>query len=566
MGYIFSYMKKFKFRITIQMIIKITGTLMDLILPWILAYLIDEIVPLKDIGLIYKYGLIMLFCAFIGISGNIIANRSAAKIARNVTTNLRHDLFSKIMNLSPKQIDDETIPSLVYRMSSDTYNVYHMIGMLQRIAVRAPILLIGGICLTFTLDPILTLVLLAILPFITLVAISASKKSIKYFNEVQKSNDQMITTARENATGIRVIKALKTEDYEIDRFDRNNLDVLRKSKKANITMAIVNPMLTLLLNIALCFIVLFGAYRVNVGETEPGKIVAFLSYVTIILNAMMTLTRIFLVLSKASASATRIKKILDLETGLEILEIEEKNSDYKIEFNNVSFSYLKVEDNLNDISFKVKEGESLGIIGATGSGKSTIINLLMRFYDCDKGEILIDGKNIKSYSLKDLRKKFGVVFQQDTLFSDSIYENIDFGRKMLFNNILESTKNAQAEEFIRELPDLYQTKLNARGTNLSGGQRQRILLSRALAGKNEILILDDSSSALDYKTDANLRSELNKISSTKIIIAQRISSIKHCQTIIVVDEGKIIDMGNHDYLMKNSSLYQLIYKTQMVVE
>ena len=562
---ILGYLKPYIGRMSLGVTIKFIGTIMDLFIPWILAHIIDNIIPTQNIKLIFIWGGLMIICSILGVTLNIVANRMAARVSRNTTERIRYDLFEKISYLSSAQVDNFGIPSLISRMTTDTYNIHHMLGMMQRIGIRAPILIIGGIFVTLTLDVYLTLVLVAILPLISILVYYVTKKSIPLYKEQQLSVDRLIRKVRENIVGIRIIKALSKTDYEKEQFKEVNFDVVKKEKRAGMTTAVINPAMSLLLNVGLVCIIVVGAYRVNLGLTEVGKIIAFLTYFTIILNAMMAVTRIFVALSKASASANRIKEVLETEEDLIKQDIETIKSEYHIEFNNVSFSYNGVENNLSDINFKLKRGESLGIIGSTGSGKTTIINLLMRFYDVKTGEILIDGQNIKSIEKSTLNEKFGIVFQNDTIFEDTILENITLGRKIDLEQVKKASVYAQASDFIENIEGNYGAKLDIRGAILSGGQKQRILISRALAGRPEILILDDSSSALDYKTDANLRKEINDNfnKTTTIVVAQRISSIMSSDHILVLEDGEIIGYGNHDELMNTCEVYKEISQSQM---
>lgn len=572
---ILGYLKPYIGRMSFGIIIKFIGTIMDLFIPWILAHIIDYIIPMQDIKLIFVWGGLMVICSILGVTLNIVANRMAAKVARDTTQRIRHDLFERISYLSSTQVDDFGIPSLISRMTTDTYNVHNMLGMMQRIGIRAPILVIGGIFVTSTLDLYLTLVLVAILPMLGFLVYFITKRSLPLYKEQQSSVDRLIRKVRENIVGIRVIKALSKTDYEIEQFKDVNLDVVKKEKRAGMTTAVINPSMSLLLNLGLVCIIVVGAFRVNMGLTEVGKIIAFLTYFTIILNAMMAVTRVFVVLSRASASANRIKEVLDTEKDLVKQDIDVTDnsdvnsstgkSDYHIEFNNVSFSYNSVENNLSNINFKLKRGESLGIIGSTGSGKTTIINLLMRFYDVNTGEILIDGQNIKSIDKYTLNEKFGIVFQNDTIFEDTILENITLGRKINLEQVKEASVYAQASNFIENIDGNYDAKLDIRGANLSGGQKQRILIARALAGRPEILILDDSSSALDYKTDANLRKEIrdNFKETTTIVVAQRVSSIMSSDHILVLEDGEIIGYGTHEDLINTCEIYKEISGSQM---
>jgi len=559
------YLRPHYVRMVGGLIIKFIGTIMDLFIPYILAHIIDEVIPTKDSGKIILWGGVMLVCALLAVSFNIIANQKASRVARDTTEKVRHELFSRIMYLSNKQTDYYTKPSLISRLTSDTYNLHQMIGMMQRLGVRAPILLIGGMIITLSLDWALALVLIAVIPFIGVLMICISMKSIPMYLELQESVDKMVRMVREDSAGIRVIKALSKGDFEKKKFADVNSEVVNKEKKAGITMAVMNPAVNLLLNVGLVLVIVVGALRVNAGLTKVGKILAFTTYFTIISQAMMAISRMFIIVSKANASAKRIVEIVDCEEDLlpEVLAGYE-TEDY-IVFDNVSFSYNKVEDNLTNISFRIKKGETLGIIGSTGSGKTTLIQLLMRFYDVDKGGIYIGGENIKSITSERLRKLFGVAFQNDTIFEDSIFENIRLGRDITDAEIREAVFYAQAKEFVEAKNEETEGQLNIRGANLSGGQKQRVLIARALAAHPDILILDDSSSALDYKTDAALRKEIKEHfdDTTLIIIAQRISSIMSADHILVLEDGHAIGYGTHEELIASCETYREISNSQL---
>ncbi len=566
---VFHYLKPYTARMLVGFIIKVLGTFLDLGLPWVLAYIIDSVIPYQKVSYILWWGAVMIALSVGARSFNIIANRMAARVARDTTKKLRHDLFEKILSLSGNQLDYFTVSSLESRMTSDTYNVHNMIGMMQRIGVRAPIILIGGIVITCLMEPVLALVLIGILPILFLVVYLISKKGIPLYAKLQLSVDKMVGIVRENISGIRVIKALSKTKYEKDRFSRMNSEMVERELKAGTTMAATNPIMNLLLNIGLTLVVVIGAFRVNAGVTQPGKIVAFLSYFAIMQQSVMAITRIFVIFSKASASADRIAQVLDAEEDLKVIaEHPEKArnfNDYFIQFNHVNFSYAQ-EPCITDMNLKIRKGESLGIIGSTGSGKTTLINLLMRFYDIDEGSILLDGRDIKSYDKSELRKRFGVVFQNDFLFADRIYENISFGRKLPIEQVDLSADHAQAASFIEELDQSFNFKLSVKGSNLSGGQKQRLLVARALAGKPEILILDDASSALDYKTDSMLRKAIreNYLGITTIVIAQRISSVMKLDHILVLEDGQTSGYGTHEELLKDCEVYQEIYQSQLM--
>lgn len=562
------YLRPYLPRMTVGLTIKFIGTIMDLLLPWILSYLIDDVVPLGQLSLILWWGIIMILCAAAALVTNIIANRMAARVAQMTTQTLRHDLFNKISALSCRQADVFGIPSLESRLTTDTYNIHQMTGMMQRLGVRAPILLLGGIMITLRLEPVLSLILIATLPLLGGIIFYISRKGIPLYTRLQAGIDTMVRTVRENITGIRVIRALSKTDYECNRFSSVNQTVVQREKKAGITMALTNPVMNLMLNTGLTAVILVGAWRVNLGLTQPGKILAFLTYFTIILNALMSINRMFMMFSKGSASAARITEVLDTPEELLVqpaaLPAPQADMD-AIVFDHVSFSYEKKADNLTDLSFRLKRGETLGIIGATGSGKSTILHLLMRLYDPDSGEIRIDGRRIDTIPAEELHRLFGVVFQGDILFAGTIAANIDFGGGLSRQEIQQAADCAQAGEFIGRLSDGLDHRLTAKGTNLSGGQKQRVLIARALAAHPAILLLDDSSSALDYQTDAKLRAALREHfrDITTIVVAQRISSVMQADHILVMDDGCAVGYGTHAELMECCPLYREIGKSQI---
>lgn len=559
------YLRPYFGRMSLGLSIKFIGTMMDLLIPWILAHIIDKVVPTRQISSVFFWGTMMVLAAGIGLMGNIIANRMASRVARDTTERIRHDLFHKITYLSAAQIDRLTLPSLISRLTADTYHVHHMIGMMQRLGVRAPILLIGGMIVTLSLDPVLALVLIAVQPIIAFVVIGISRRGIPLFQSLQANIDAMVKVLRENITGVRIIKALSKGAYEKERFSTINDHVRKAEKKAGMTMALSNPSMNLLLNLGLSSVIIAGAFRIQSGSTQPGVIIAFLTYFTLILNAMLSISRIFILASKGFASFDRIVAVLEVPEDLCVSPPDYKATDAHIQFQDVSFSYYKTTPNLDQITFEIKKGQTLGIIGATGSGKSSLIRLLMRFYDCDEGVIRIGGHNIKSIPKEALHQKFGIVFQDDMLFADTIAQNIAFGRDVTSEDLQSFATLAQAVDFIDSLTERFDHQLTIKGANLSGGQRQRLLISRALMGKPEILILDDASSALDYRTDANLRgaiqSELKD--TTTIVVAQRISSIMHADHILVMENGKILDQGSHDALLSRCNHYKMIAQIQL---
>lgn len=569
MKFIYQYIKPFIGIMIVGLLIKTIGTLIELALPYILSYILDDLVPNDGrLSMIILWGGIMILCALLALLCNVKANRMASKVARDCTRKIRHDLFYQTITLSGKQLDYFTIPSLEARITTDTYNVQNFIGRIQRLGVRAPLLLMGGLVVTLIMDAYLSLVMIAILPIIFIVVLFISLKGVKLYASVQDSVDGMVRVVREDTQGIRVIKALSKVEKEQQRYDKVNKKLINAEKKASLAMGFVNPIMSLLMNLGITFVVLIGAYRVMNRQTEPGKIVAFTQYFTMISTATLSITRIFMMYTKSSAFASRIAEVMNTVKDLEIASLDiyplVENDDY-IVFDNVSFSYNQTKDNLKNISFRLSKGQTLGIIGATGSGKTTLVHLLMRFYDVNKGAIRIGGKDIRTIPEKDLHTLFGIVMQNDFLFSDTILENIRFGREISQDDIEKAIQISQAYDFIMSFPEGLNHVLSQKATNISGGQKQRLLIARALADHPEILILDDSSSALDYKTDANLRKAIlqNLKDTTSIIVTQRVSSVMNADLIIVLEEGEIIGMGNHRDLLNTCEVYKEISESQI---
>lgn len=584
---VLKYLQPYFGRMGVGFLVKFVGTIMDLCIPYILAHIIDSVIPMENRRLILLWGLLMIVCSICAVSFNIIANRMASRVASDATERIRHDLFSKTMYLSNAQTDSFTKPSLISRMTSDTYNVHQMLGRVQRLGVRAPILLIGGIFVTFTLDAAMACVLLATLPVLGFITVYVSRRSIPMYEGLQEANDRFVRMVREDIAGMRVIRALSKSDYETEKFRSINKDVVERERKNGMVMAVINPSMNILLNLGLVGVILVGAYRVNAGTSDVGKILAFTTYFTIILNAMLSISKMFTVLSKAIASGNRIWQVLecgdDMKVAEDIYMEPGDGADAEIAFEHVTFSYIKSKKgidgtagsasetavnqesaNIRDLSFHIKKGETLGIIGEIGSGKSTVINLMMRMYDVDQGCVRIAGRDVRSYRPEELKKKFGVVFQNDTIFEDTIAGNVSLGRDMTEEQIQEALLYARASEFVESRSDKAGEALNIKGANLSGGQKQRVLIARALAAKPEILILDDSSSALDYRTDAQLRRGIKEHfqGTTLVIVAQRVSSIRGADHILVLQDGEPIGYGTHEELMKGCEVYAEISRTQ----
>ncbi len=563
---IFPYIKPFTGYILLTFFIKIVASSADLIIPYLMEFILSKGAESGDASKVYLYGGLMIVCAIFGLSFNILANRMSAVSAGNITNNIRHDLFSKIMHLSARQMDSITVSSAESRLTSDTYNINQMLARIQRMGVRAPILLVGGIAMMLMIDAGLALIPIALLPIIALITYFVTKHSIPLYRKQQSILDRVVRTVQENITGVRVIKALSKTEHEKKRFNIVNSELNDVGEKAGTITAITMPASSLVLNLGLTIVVLMGAIRVRDGYTEPSVIVAFLQYFTLILNAMMGVTRIFVMWSKAEASAQRVADVLDLpeDQALADIGLVEKNPAH-IEFRDVSFSYTGRGNNLSNLSFRLEKGQTLGILGSTGSGKSTILNLLMRLYDVDEGQILINGQDIRVIPPEQLTNMFGVVFQNDFIAEGDIAHNIRFFREITDDRLILAANHAQADSILAEKENGLASDVSIRGNNLSGGQKQRLLIARALAGDPEILILDDASSALDYQTDAHLRKALreNYYDTTTILVAQRVSSLRHADLILVLSDGQVIGCGTHSDLINSCEEYRIIAQTQM---
>ena len=561
---IWQYCRPMKGKIIVEMLVKFSGTVMDLLLPLILSHIIDEVVPLENIPLVALWGGVMLVCSGLSLLGNVIANRMAADVSRVVTRQLRHDLYSKISRLSCEQVDEVGIPSLEARLTSDTYNVHQLVSSMQRIGIRSPIIIVGGLLLMALRSPRLALAMGATLPLVVLVVVLVNRYGIPLYTATQRKVDTLVCTVRENSTGARVIKALSKTQHEKERFAQVNDDVTASEKRASTIMAVSNPLMNVILNCALVAVVVLAAYGIQGGSVKPGTLIAFMTYFTIVLNALLSINRVFVMLSKGTASANRISSVLDLDTEADGAPQGRVDTDFHVQFDHVAFSYKKVKNNLEDVDFALKRGQTLGIIGPTGCGKSTILNLLLRFYDVDSGAVRIDGEDIRGMSLEALRAHFGTVLQNDVLFADTVEENVSFGRNVAADGVRKAIRYAQAD-FVDGLEGGAQFELAPRGSNLSGGQKQRLLIARALADAPDILLLDDASSALDYQTDANLRKTLGEryAHTTKIIVTQRVSSILRADCILVLEEGRVIGKGTHEELLENCSEYRNIAQMQM---
>ncbi len=573
-------MGRYKGAVALCVVVKLFATLSELMLPYILEHIIDTVAPRGDLPLAVFWGALMFAAALVCRQLNVAANRRGVRNAHNVSYDIRQALFQKTASLSGSQFDAFGLPSLISRMTSDSYNVQSAAQQLQTLCVRAPMLLIGGVAVTLVMDASLALVLVAMLPVLVAVVLAVSARGLPMYRRVQHKLDGVVRIMRENITGIRVVKALSKTQYEKARFRRANDEMAASDIAAGTVMAIPSPFMQLCLNGGLTLVVLIGAGRVNDGTLEPGVILAFLTYFNMIAMGVMGLSRIFMTMSRAMASADRIDQVLQTPPGQRVLSPGEAKTPAGggfLRFEDVSFSYgegdgsaagfagEEREKALSGISFCLERGESLGIIGPTGCGKSTVVSLLMRFYDASEGGVFVDGRDVRAYEPDELRRKFGVCFQNDMVFQDSLRANVDFGRDVGEQALRAAVEAAQAAEYIDELADGLDHQADIKGANLSGGQKQRLLVARALAASPDILILDDSSSALDYKTDAAMRRAIARhcAGSALIMVAQRVSSVMGMTRILVMDNGRCLGCGTHEELLKTCPAYLETYRIQM---
>ena len=563
---IYRYIRPYVPYMLLTVLIKVLGAGMELMIPDLMENMLDVQVPAGNLPKIYLQGALMLLCAALCLTANVVANRMSAVSSGKITLAIRHDLFQKLQGLSARQLDELTVPSAESRLTSDTYNVNQMLARVQRMGIRAPILLVGGVFMMLKMDAPLACVLIALLPIIAVVVYFVTKTSVPLYTKQQAILDKVVRTVQENITGIRVIKALSKTEHEFRRDPAATETYTAIDRKAGIITAITNPAASLTLNLGLTIVVVAGAFRVNSGEIPSGVIVAFLQYFTMILNAMLGITRIFVMASKGAASASRISQVLATPGDLAVQEAAgepERNAPH-IEFRDVTFSYTGIGTNIENLSFRLQHGPTLGILRPTGPGQTTILNLLLRIYDPDAGQILIGGQDIRTIPAETLRAKFGIVFQNDFVTEGTIADNIRFFRDLDDDRLEAAAADAQAG-FIEEKEGKMDAAVMIRGNNLSGGQKQRLLIARALAADPEILVLDDASSALDYRTDADLRRALrqNYRHTTTVLVAQRVSSLRHADLILVLDDGAVIGAGSHARLMETCGEYRHIAQTQM---
>lgn len=565
------YLKYYKTEVIIGPIFKFIEAIFELIVPLVMAKIIDVGIKNSDYNYIYKMGGVMILLGIVGLGCALICQYLASKASQGVGTRLRNDLFDHINSLSHNEIDKIGTASLVNRLTNDVNQIQLAVAMLIRLVVRAPFLVFGATIMAMILDLKMSVIFWICGLLIALALYIIMKKSVPLYKVIQKKLDRVGIITKENLEGVRVIRAFSKQKSEKERFEEASEQHSKIAVSVGKLSALLSPITTAITNFGLIAIVWFGGIQVNLGNLEQGQVIAFVDYMMQILLALVVVANLVVIFTKAGASAKRINEVFDMQSTItqeSSSYVKIKNDAPVIQFKNVYFSYGDSEEYaLENISFDILNDETVGIIGATGSGKSTIVNLIPRFYDCKNGEILINGVDVKKYPFKQLRQKIGIVAQKVVLFSGTILENLKIANENATDEVIEnSVKIAQMKDFIDSLPNKYETMISQSGKNLSGGQRQRLTIARALAMEPNILILDDSSSALDYKTDRNLRKALkeNTENMTVIIVSQRVSSIKNCDKILVLDEGKLVGIGNHIDLIKFCDVYKDICLSQNV--
>lgn len=568
-SYLKKYMKRYKNQFFIALIFLILETMGDLIQPTLMAKIIDRGVKLGDMNYVLKLGGLMLLMTIVGATFAITRNIVSSRVSQSFGADLREDLYIKIQGFSFDNVDEFQDASLITRLTNDVNQMQNFAHGLMRIFVKAPVIGIGATFMAFLLNPKMALILLVIVPIVGVIIYFNLKVSYPIFTNIQKSLDRVNGVMREYLAGIRVVKAFNRYTYERSRFKNVNEDLKDITLKGMRTIAIFSPLIAFTVNMGIVLVLWLGGYSVNSGNMEVGKVIAFINYMTQVLFSLTMMSRLLNIFIRSKASSDRIKEVFNEENTIlvnENLQVIE-NPKGQLEFNDVSFKYNGSSKYiLEDISFRINPGETLAIIGSTGSGKTTLINLIPRFYDVNKGKIIIDGKNIVNIGPNQLREQIALVPQRTLLFTGSIIDNIKWGNSEATDEEVELVaKISQSHDFIMSFNEGYNTYLGQGGLNLSGGQKQRISIARALIKKPSILILDDSTSSVDLITERKIRAGLKKYlkDTTTILIAQRITSVMDADKIIVMDYGKIVGLGNHEELMKDNEVYQDIYNSQI---
>lgn len=561
------YLKEFKLNVTIGPICKLTEAIFELIVPLVMAEIIDVGIKNSDESYIWRHGIILIILAVCGLGFALVCQYMASVASQGVGTRLRADLYAHINTLSFKELDKLGTAAMVTRITNDVNQVQTAVAMLIRLIVRAPFLVIGATIMSFSISPRLSLIFFGAMAAIVLVMTPVMKATVKLFKKQQKSLDGISRITRENLSGVRVVRAFARQDYEKERFESEAEEYRAFAVKAGRINAVLNPAIFIAVNVAYLLIVWLGGGFTDAGidGLTQGKVIALVNYMTQISLALVVVANLVTIFTKAAASSARINEIFEMKSSLEYPETSPKTDENApfVEFDKVNFSYSGEENSLENISFTLKKGETLGIIGGTGSGKTTLANLLGRFYDVSSGAVKIGGADVRDYPAEELRAKIAVVPQKTELLSGTLRYNMTLGRTDISDEqIYRALETAQAKEFTDGLEGGLEAKVLQGGKNFSGGQKQRLAIARAVAKGADIIIFDDSSSALDYSTDAKLRKALGEMADiTCVIISQRPNSIRHADKIIVLDDGQAVGIGTHDELLKTCGVYREICKS-----
>ena len=564
------YLKEYKLESALAPLFKLLEATFELLVPIVIARIIDIGIAGRDSNYIIKMGVLLVTLAVIGLTSAIIAQYFSAKAATGFGTKLRDDLFAHILGFSHAEIDVLGRDTLVTRVTNDSDQVQNGINRFFRLVLRSPFIVSGAFIMSFHIDPRMSMIALTVIAVLAITVALIMSKSIRLYRNVQKKLDRVLGKTGENLTGIRVIRAFSKESSEVAEYENATKDLYNDQVLVGDISALLNPLTYVVVNLGIVAILKAGAMQVNIGNLTTGQVVALINYMSQILVELVKFANLIILLSKASACAKRINEIFDikcsLKGGSKELDLSDCNGDI-ITFENVGFAYPKAkEEALSDISFSIKKGETIGIIGGTGSGKSSLINLIPRFYDIGRGSIKLAGKDIKEYSLDSIRKNVALVEQKSRLFRGNIRDNLLWGNENADDGeLFEAAQTAQAMDVINSKERRLDSEVAMYGNNFSGGQKQRLSIARSLVKKAGILILDDSSSALDYATDSRLRKAIRQIKDiTTIIVSQRIVSIKNADRIVVLDDGKIVGIGNHEELLENNPIYREIYNSQVM--
>lgn len=564
---LFPFLKPYRLQLAIGPFFKLSEAVLEILIPTFMAMLIDNGINKGDSGYVIRMGAFMFSVATCGVIFALICQYSASIAAQGFGTDVRNAMFKKIGTFSFAQIDKFTTPSLINRITGDVNQLQWAVAMLIRLVIRAPFLCVGGLVMAIMIDLKLSVIFMIVLPLFVFILFLVMFKAVPLYKSVQTKLDKLTTVLRENLSGVRVIRAFAGVNRERKRFDDKNDDYARTAIRVGKIAALTNPLTAIIMNFATIAVIYFGGIRVNAGHLSQGEVIAFINYITQILNAMIVLANLVILYTKAYASATRVSEVLSEESDIVYGdETYNRDSDSVVEFKNVSLRYGGSGENaLNNINLNIRKGQTIGIIGGTGSGKSTLVSLIPRFYDATEGQVLISGKDIKALGEKELRDNVAIVQQRANLFRGSVADNLRMGDADAGEaEIKAACDTAQASEFVDNLPKVYDTYISQSGNNLSGGQKQRLTIARALIKNSPLLILDDSASALDFATDAALRKAIkeNTQSQTVIIVSQRVNTVMGADRIVVMDDGEIVGIGTHKDLLKKCDIYHEICVSQ----